>query len=491
MANRKSAGWGIPFVISVITLLIIGVSMLVLSGHFSKLVTNFVHPKASMAQPVINQSLTFPFTNDKVPDPTHWIISKIGDGVNVYNTTADNLRMDIPGIAKSQKSETRAGRIIFKPTFKDNADFRVTVVMYKPIIYGDGAAVSGIAFSSPASSLDTEGAALTWQVASDSGKKRSQVVFRVNSGSNVLINKAADLDTNVAVLSLIRVNGSYRAVYHVGADLSGDTANIVLGEVEDSALGQEGQVRLLTNNAGTKTRVVGRFDTAYVGWQNSNKPTPTPAGTSFRDSFGSDVLNTKWTQGKSAGSSIVMNPDKTVNLIVAPGAVNGTAASSRIVRTDPTVGIVKNFSFTAWIKKPLVIGDGIGAAGVNFSSNSVANKEAAQVRWNVGKDAKGNPVSRVIFLVYTRTGALVEQDGVNVNSNMIGVQLRRNGSKYSGWYTLNPNDPDYAWKQLGSEQQAAFGEDGKFGVFAGNVGNSGKYPFVSAEVDTALGTVQN
>lgn len=491
MAAKKKDSWGIPLGISVVSLVIIAVSLVVISGKFSSLITIFVRPHASAAQPVITDRFIDAFKDGKV-NADKWDVSANED-VSVQETTADNLRVDIPGIPVSKKAVAKRGTLVFKEKFKKNADFRVTVIMYRPIINKDGAGQSGIAFSS-ASKLDDEAASIVWKVASDSGSVSSKIIFDVKApNGDSMIHKEADLRSNIAVLQLTRVNGYYRGAYHPGADLTGDVEATVLGEIQNAELGDDGKVRILTNNAGTKTKVIGRFDTAYVYWQANNKPTPTSDQALFTDNFGDGVVNTKWTTHATSGSTTQENTEKNLAITVLAGAVDGKAGNVQITRNEPVVGTLKNFVFTAWVYKPSWVGGGLGAAGLRFQSSSAANKEAAHVSWRTGKDASGKLVSRLVFVVTDRTGKQVEVDGVNLKDGVIKValQLRRTGTKYAAFYKLNPGDPDTAAVAIGSEKEASFGEDGRFGLFVSNLGQNGKYPFVAAQFDFARAVVKN
>ena len=72
MKSKESRGLGFSLVLSVGTLVIILVSILVLSGNFSSLVTTILKSHATMSLPQVNQTFTDPFKVEGQPNPDKW-----------------------------------------------------------------------------------------------------------------------------------------------------------------------------------------------------------------------------------------------------------------------------------------------------------------------------------------------------------------------------------------------------------------------------------
>ncbi len=485
MAYKLRGGWGVSLILSVGTIVIILVSMLVLSGNFSKLVTTIVKPRASYARPQINRNMSDAFKEGKI-NTGNWSASIIGDA-KVAETATDNLRMDVTAGAASQNVKTKAARLVFNKEFDDKIDFRTSAVVYRPILKGDGTGQSGIAFSST-DNLNDEGASVVWRVSSNSGQTKSEIAFSIKAPDGTsLVSKAVPINSNVAVISLVRVNKMYRGSYHVGADTSGDSQDVILGEVGNASLGNSGRIRLLTNNAGTKDKnpnVVGRFDSVSVGWQDN--AAPTPSTNNFSDSFANGAIAKGWAVNALNGTSVAENSAKNLSLSVPPGAVKNHLKQVMVTRKDPVIQNHKNFNAAVQVFRPKVTGDGVGAAGITFQSNTNVDDEAATVEWQTTKDAK--VASKVVFSVRAPNGQLLEKSSVPIAENTAKVWLRvnRSADKYSAWYRIGDGDSD--WKQIGSEENGSLGGDGKVALYGRNFGP--KFPSVTTQFDTISGQVQ-
>lgn len=486
---HKRFGWGVSLVLSVGTVVVIATSLLVLSGNFGKIITpfssNVTKSKASTLQPHITESKTEAFNKGSV-DGNVWTVSK--STATVVNATAsDNLRIDIPTGTTSK--DAAVGRLVYKQKIPKAGDFRLSVVAFRPIVTGAGAGVSGLRFTSTGSDND-EGAVMKWVV--DGTTNKATAVFTVtDKDGKALSSNSIDLNVPVAVLRIVRINNTYRGIVIPSNDLTGDTQAQILAETEYVGGGQDGNIQLYTSNTGIKDKypkVVGRFDTAYIGVE-TNKPTPTAGGVSrkrFNDNFASGQLGVNWKPSSTAGSSISENAQKNLAILVAPGASDGKTrpGSGMVVRTDPTVGTEKNFTLVATLTKPQVIGVGAGAAGIRFQSTSSENKEAANVRWVVN-----GTTSRLVYQTISRTGALEDRASVVTKLNRVGLRLIRRGNTYSAWYKERPEDPDTSWVKIGNDENVTFGESGKFSLFATNVGSGKKFPYVSSQFDTVTSSI--
>ncbi len=462
-------------VVSFITLLVILVSVFVLSGSFSDLITTITKSKASQANPKITQSFGDAFKDGSI-NAEKWIVTK-SDGVSVTETTTDNLRFDIPAGAVNAKA--RGGTMTFKEVLKDNGDFRAMAVVYRPIVTGDGMGITGIRFSSKGED-DDEAAVVRWQV----NGTNSKAVFFVNGADGTRMETdRANITGNIAILRLERINKKYRAFYKLGKDFSGDTDWIALGFETNATLGNEGRISIFTHNGGVKDKfpkVVGRFDEFHLGWEG--KPA---AGISFSDAFANGTLGKNWKVYKTDGAQVYENANDNLIMSLTSGALNGKPRHAQIVRTLPVVPEDKNFVLNTTLFKPTVVGEGSGLSGLAFVSTGNVDDEAAQIRWVVS----GTTVSKLVFLVRAPDGSLAEQTGVNLDAKVKGLTLRllRNGNKYAAFYRIGDSDADFI--KIGTDTSSNFGAAGHVMLMVNNIGAGGKFPRVVGRFDDVSGSV--
>ena len=462
-------------VVSFITLLVILVSVFVLSGSFSDLITTITKSKASQANVKITQSFGDAFKDGSI-NTEKWAVSK-SDGVLVTETTADNLRMDIPAGAANGKA--RAGTLTFKELLKDNGDFRAMAVVYRPIVTGDGMGITGIRFSSKGED-DDEAAVVRWQVNGASSK----AVFFVNGADGTRMEtEQANITGNIAILRLERINKKYRAFYKLGKDFSGDTDWIALGSEANATLGNEGKISIFTHNGGVKDKfpkVVGRFDEFHLGWEGD------PATSiSFSDAFANGTLGKNWKVYKTDGAQVYENINDNLIMSLTSGALNGKPRHARIVRTSPVVREDKNFVMNSALFKPTVVGEGNGFAGLGFVSTGNVDDEAANVRWVVS----GTTVSKLVFVVRAPDGTLAEQANVSLDAKVKKITLRlvRNGNRYAAFYRTGDSDTDFV--KIGADASSNFGAAGHVMLMVNNVGAGGKFPRVVGRFDGVSGNV--
>jgi len=372
MAKKPSAAKrNLLSVVSFITLLLILVSVFILSGSFSDIVTTIAKSKASRANPKITQSFVDAF-KDGVINDDKWTISKT-DGVSVTETTADNLRFVVN--EGSVDGKVKAGTLVLKELLKDNGDFRAVAVVYKPVVTGEGTGVTAIRFSSKGTD-DDEAAVVRWQVNGTSSK----IIFLVNGADGKRMEtQAVDIKSNIAVLRLDRINKKYRAFYKVGRDTSGDTNWVALGAEADASLGNEGRVSITTHNAGVGgkfPKVIGRMDQFGLSWEGDPS-----TQTRFSDSFADGALGKNWKVTMSQGAQVYENKNDNLIMSLTSGGINGKPRSARAVRVTPQVPEHKDFTMNTSLYKPTVVGAGQGMSGLGFVSTGNIDDEAAMVRW--------------------------------------------------------------------------------------------------------------
>ena len=462
-------------VVSFITLLVILVSVFVLSGSFSDLITTITKSKASQANVKITQSFADPFKDGSI-NTEKWIVTK-SDGVSVTETTADNLRFDIPAGAINNKP--RSGNMTFKELLKDNGDFRAMAVVYRPIVTGEGTGTTGIRFSSKGAD-DDEAAVVRWQV---NGTNSKAVFVVLGADGTRMESDQSNVTGNVAILRLERINKKYRAFYKLGKDFTADTDWIRLGSESNATLGNEGTVSVFTHNAGVSgkfPKVVGRMDQFILGWEGAPK---TSIG--FSDAFANGTLGKNWKVYKTDGAQVYENANDNLIMSLTSGALNGKARHAQIVRTSPVVPEDKNFAFNTILFKPTVVGEGSGLAAMGFVSTGSVDDEAAQIRWVVS----GTTVSKLVFLVRAPDGSLAEQTGVNLDTKVKQLTLRlvRNGNKYAAFYRIGDSDADFV--KIGADTSSNFGAAGHVMLMVNNMGAGSKFPRVVGRFDSVSGNV--
>ncbi len=476
MAKKSSKNANLLSVVSFITLLVILVSVFVLSGSFSDLVTTINKSKASQANPKTTESFADPFNDGNVND-AKWLVQK-SIGTTVVETATDNLRLDIP--AGGLDGKPQGASITFKELLKDNGDFRAMAVVYKPIVTGEGSGVTGVRFSSKGAD-DDESAGVQWRI----NGATSKVIFFVNGADGKRMETGhADIKSNVAVLRLDRINKKYRAFYKVGADMTADTSWISLGSEINATLGNEGHLSVFTNNAAGNTKfakVAGRVDQINFGWEGDPRTRD-----SFSDAFADGVLAKNWKVGRSDGAQAYENKGDNLILALSTGSANGKTRYVHVVRTTPSIPENKDFTLVASMFKPAVVGAGQGFAGLGFVSTGSSDDEAAAVRWHVS----GTTVNRLVFVVRAPDGSLSERASVNVASTVkkLTFRLTRVGDKYAAFYRLS-QDGDAEFLRIGTDVSSNFGAAGHVLLNVNNIGLGGKFPRVIGQFDQVSGSV--
>lgn len=476
MAKKPSAAkLNLLSVVSFITLLLILVSVFVLSGSFSDIVTTIAKSKASRANPKITESFVEAF-KDGVINEDKWAITKT-DGVSVVETTTDNLRFVVE--EGNIGGKVKAGTLTFKELLKDSGDFRATAVVYKPVVTGEGTGITAIRFSSKGTD-DDEAAVVRWQVNGTSSK----VIFLVNGANGKRMEtQAVDIKSNIAVLRLDRINKKYRAFYKVGRDTSGDTNWIPIGAEADVSLGNEGRISIATHNAGVSNKfpkVVGRMDQFNFSWEGDPA---TKIG--FSDAFADGALGKNWKVTMSQGAQVYENKNDNLIMSLTSGGINGKPRSARIVRSVPVVPEHKNFAVNTTLYKPTVVGAGQGLSGLGFVSTGNIDDEAALVRWVVS----GNTMSKLTFVVRAPDGTTAETASVplDVSVKRITLRLARTGDKYTAFYRTGDSDTDFI--PIGNETSSNFGAAGNVMLMVNNIGTNGAYPRVVGRFDGVSGSI--
>lgn len=475
MAKKSSpASLNLVSVVSFITLLLILVSVFVLSGSFSDLVTTINKSKASQANAQVTESFMDPF-KDGVISTDAWTVVKT-DGVTVAETAADSLHVDVT--EGNVGGKVKSGTLIYNELLKGTGDFRAVAVVYKPVVTGEGTGITAIRFSSKGED-DDEAAVVRWAVSKDSSK----ISFLVNGADgNRMETQKAEVKSNIAVLRLDRINKRYRAFYKLGSDTTGDKNWIALGNEADASLGNEGRISIATHNGGVGgkfPKVVGRLDQFHIAWEGDPS---TKKG--FSDAFANGNIGGNWKVSRTDGAQVYENKNDNLIMSMPSGALAGKGRYAVLTRTQPVVPQGKDFAFQAKLYKPAVIGEGTGYAGLRFVSVGAIDDEAASVRWVAGKD-----VSKIVFVVRAPDGTLAERASVDVPAALKSATLRlvRVGNSYRGWYRTGDADTD--WVAIGSEESSNFGANGTVSLIVSNAGVPNKFPRIVGRFDSVNGSV--
>lgn len=477
----KSKKSNVSTVVWVTTLIIVLVSVFVMSGNFSKLMTTMVKTKASLSNPKLTRSLGDAFKTDVLNLDT-WTPHAV-EGATIIQTSKDNLRITVP--SGNLNSKAKSANISYKELIAQNGDFRVVTVLYRPLVTGEGTGVSGIRFASKGSEND-EGATIQWRV---NGAK-STVLFSVRGADGKkLESQQDDLTTNVAVLRIDRVNKKYRAFYKVGNELTGDVGWKRLGDEFDASLGNEGYVSLFTSNTGVGDKfpkVAGRFDQVNISWEDASVP---QSQLKFSDAFANGNVGKLWKVGGSDGAQIYENPNDNLIMPVLAGAKGTKPRYSLLNRAEPVVGVGKNFMFqTSMFKPTVVVSDvGVGFAGIRFVSTASDDDEGATVRWMVGKQKNGSADVAVSKLIFAVRGSESQSVDLPAAKNKITARLVREGTTYKAWYRTGDSDSD--WIMIGHEVSGNFDANGKVGLIVSNVGSDSKFPRVVGRFDQVNGSI--
>lgn len=462
---------------SLLAVIVLAVTALIISGNFEKIITPFapiIKPQASSNQPKLTQAFSDAFKAAAV-NAEKWE-TNTSVGATIQQTTANNLRINVPAGSVSDKA--KQGSLIFKESFDDQKDFRVIAVLYPPTVTGDGTGVSGLRFASTGSG-DDEIAAVKWKVATVGTTTTRQANFIVRGpDGQILFQKDVEFTSPVGMLRLDRVNKTYRAFFKPGRDTTGDTGWTKIDEFNHETLGNGGKLSLFTaNQAEAYPKVAGRFDEVRIRWQGEDS-----TRTEFGDVFADKVVSTKWRTWITTGATILETKNNNLNMTVPAGAVEGKMGSARLTRKEPVVTEGKDFYMMTKMSKPIVTGEGKGAAGLSFRSFTDVDKEAAQVRWVVT-----GTTSKVVFFAQNPDGTLAERASKDVTASSLNLRLTRKGDKYSAAYRIGDNDND--WVSVGKEEKVEFGAKGSIGLFVTNIGEATKYPKVTARFDSVWGWV--
>lgn len=476
-----------------IAFVIIGVVTLVAVSLLLMNVSSFslLNPKASALTPKLSRRYTDNFKSETINED-FWKTSKVTKGdatkIAIKTTTLDNLAMVLP----ADKDSSWAG-LLMKDPVKDLDDFRLDAVIYRPQVTGAGTARVGIQFRSAGDEND-EVAGLFWRATS--GSSADEIVFYVNGGGGKRrITQTVKMESKSAVLRLVRVNKTYVAYFKNGTDLTGDSPWQLVGQCTETkdcnkGLGKGGTLLLQSYNGEDKDKypqVITRIDTAIVAWEDASY-TP-PAKASFSDAFANQTVSKLWKQNVSDGAKITETKGENLVFSIPDTNTSSKVGYARVRRTSPTVGIEKDFSYTATVYKPTVKSAGAGFGGISFVSASNENKESASLRWIVTENA-----SYLSFSVVDRKGTSVEKARKDISASRVTLRLSRFGTKYRAFYRTG-NDGDSAWINVGDvAEEETLGESGVFIISASNLGvkvdGKEKFPAVVFRVDSAYGNVE-
>lgn len=479
MYKKNKAHFNVFTLLTIGTLLFLGITTFILSSNFSTIVTPFGplgNIFATIPQPQLTQGFTDEFKTDSVNEEI-WDIVKTGD-TTLTQTAGNRLKIEVP--AGNTDGKAKIGSLVSKQVMDDRGDFRILVVVNRPVVTGQGMGVAGIRFSSSGDD-DDEGAVVQWRV----NGSASKVSFVVRSADGTkLESNQEDLVSTVAVLRLDRINRRYIAYYKVGNNLTADTSWKRLGGEWNATLGNEGKVSLFVHNSGWSDKypkVIARFDTARVRWEGEEATT-----IGFSDAFANGIVGKNWRETKT--DDVVIRESARDNLVFAlqqGPAQGGFARRATLVRTNPVIPEGKDFRVSTTLYKPNVEGVGTGSASLRFVSAGNIDDEASAVRWVIGS----NGTNRVVFLTRAPDGTVAERAHADIPANTRALTLRlvRNGTRYAGAYRIGDGDAEFV--TIGEAESSNFGANGRISLNANNSGAGRKFPKVTARFDHVTGSV--
>lgn len=444
-------------------------------------------PEASTSQPVITHRFSDSFTANTLNRDAWDTIVVTNPGSPVMRPLSGNLRLRI--------TEEKTGNLIVqhKQKIQPLSDFRADAYMYRPqSVNKDAEVIGSLMFRT--NKMET--VSVSWIVKTGS---KDKLRFRVMDNQNkVLFERIAEVNTERALVRMIRVKNEYRALYKTSHDDSADTAWTSLGSCRSTCaqnLGAEGAIALrVTNSDKTPKPSTFELDKVVISWQNGqDKPEPVTVE-SFTDAFENADLAKQWVTNKSA-NEVVITESKSQDLTIRlPENKKGdTAYIGRIARRDPVVALEKEFTYTAHVFKPAVTGQGSGDVAIGFRSATEENKESARILWRA-TEKDGD----IRFVVRNEKGEDVEVGRVaNIKFNKVWLQLQRINKDGNNYYRAfyRVGDDDNKWIQVGKDAaEESLGESGRLFIYGrslqGVTSGNPYTPSVIVRVDEARATIK-
>ncbi len=421
--------------------------------------------------PNVNQGFSDNFADGKINE-AKWNDYKNVQGVIVTETTKDNLlNINIPEGSVSGKAKN--GGLVFKSPIKADSDFRVVASIYKPIVKGNGPAITGITFTSSDTNQD-EAVRVFWRV---DGNVSELVMTVMAADGKIIESNKVPVEAAKVSLRLVRVDKTYTAHYSIGLD--DDRKFIKIGQAENLSLGAAGKIRLFANNVGKDKkfpRITSRIDGVTIAWYDSSAPEREFMGDRFN---GASIDTSKWAVSTQSGTTATQSATDNLVLNITAGA-NGNKPKVVSLLTKTSIDQKKNFWATTSMFKPIVTGEGTGRSGFQFLTNGANNDEAGTIAWIVSGSS-----SKLVFTVQAANGKVLAKEEVDLAAadNKVILRISRNQEGYIGLYKIGASDSDTAWKKFSSRVVISNTGEGRFRLFASNGGTVGKYPAVKARFD--------
>lgn len=422
--------------------------------------------------PNINTSFWDNFEGQSL-NSKRWKVYGNDSSVKVQEGNRDNLSIVVK---KGQTNfKPKSGGVVFNTGIPKDSDFRSSITIYKPTITdGRGEVASGISFS-PVSGKEEDGVKVFWKV-NNSTLSRLVMTYRNNKGEIVELGKV-DIKESVIQIRLVRVGTEYRGMYKLG--LNDDLPWKVIASSKDITSVGAGYIRYYATNLGTESNYPGlksRIDTSSIGWFDS----ALPEKEIINDTFSGLVVNRKkWSYHNEKGTKTTIGFGSNLVESISKGSIDKKARTNYIT-TKKTITKGKTFRVSSQILKPLVKGDGIGNAGIEYFTTNNNDKEKISITWS-----SGNNTNKIICIIQDSQGKEVFNQSINLNkdTNKIVVVIARNEDGYTTMFKEKISD-DEPFIKITEKILLQNANDGVIRLITTNVGYDNKYPSVKGRFDT-------
>lgn len=197
----------------------------------------------------------------------------------------------------------------------------------------------------------------------------------------------------------------------------------------------------------------------------------------FTDVFNNEKINgNRWRVLTSDGVKIAETPANNLNIIVPGNSLNGKAKAGRL-HFKQTIGDTDDFAINVSMYKPIITGNGVGTAGIIFSSSDTGDDESVNLKWIVS-----GSISKLQMTIKATDGTTINSKSVDVQAAKLTMRLSRNKETYSAQYRIGSDD-DNNFILIDSKTNPNLGAAGRLSVFSSNVGQDQKFPKVVSRID--------
>lgn len=199
----------------------------------------------------------------------------------------------------------------------------------------------------------------------------------------------------------------------------------------------------------------------------------------YSDAFKDGVVNTEKLAALISGDATITETAADNLKITIPAGKQNNKTKGGKLEFKQTFNDTGDFRVVAVVYRPVITGEGTGITGVRFASTGTDDDEGAAIGWRVS-----GTNSKIWFVVRGPDGTKLESQQDTLDSNIAVLRLERVNKKYRAFYKPGRDlTGDVGWKPLGSEWNAALGNEGRVYLYANNQGAAGKYPKVIGRID--------